>query len=225
MKISRKGFTLVELLMVIVILGIMAFLVVPTISTGSDYARLKAASRGVVQLSRYAKTMALLHQTPVELVFTSDGKLRVESAATSGVSLVSSDAFAQTNLLEESEEIETPEISEKSSSEDDGGSSYQMADLELEKEYKQISFRFEGYTDTVDDGSGFDNISSVSDSRDEEDEDGEGDDTTSFRIHYKSNGTCRPYRVRVIAGGDELEFKLISVNMLGRAKVEKEGEW
>jgi len=227
MQVSRRAFTLVELLIVIVIIGVMAVLVGPSFSTGSDYARLKAASRGVVQLSRYAKTMALLHQTPVDLIYSSDGKLSVESAGGGGDSLVSATAFARTNLIDEAggeaEEIETPAVIEKGSRSTSGGSSYKMADLEIEKEYTQISYRFEGYTDTIDDGSGLDNNSSFGSFHE-----GAGDDpdeVTSFRVHYKSNGTCRPYRVRVIAGGDETIFKLISINMLGAAKVEEEDEF
>lgn len=224
MQFSRKAFTLVELLIVIVIMGVMAVLVGPSFSTGSDYARLKAASRGVVQLSRYAKTMALLHQTPVDLIYSTDGTLSVVSVGSTGESLVSADSFARTNLLDETddeaEEIKTPSLKTESSPSSSGGSSYKMADLEIEKEYKQISYRFEGYTDTIDGGRALDNASSLSSFHEGDETD--PDEVSSFRIHYKSNGTCRPYRVRVIAGGDESTFKLISINMLGSAKVEEE---
>jgi hypothetical protein len=137
---------------------------------------------------------------------------------------VSAAAFARTNLLDEAggeaEEIETPPVLEESSPAASGGSSYKMADLEIEKEYLQITYRFEGYTDTIDDGSGQDDSSSSRSLHE-----GGGDDpdeVTSFRISYKSNGTCRPYRVRVIAGEDESTFKLISINMLGSAKIEED---
>ena len=228
MKLSCKAFTLIELLIIIVIIGVMVALVVPSISTGSDYARLKAASRGVVQLSRYSKTMALLHQKPVDLVFSSDGKLSVKSVGGGGESLVSAASFARTNLVDDSsleaEDIEAPPISErKKSSVSGGGSSYKMADLEIEQEYEQITYRFEGYADTIDDGSGLDDFSAVGSFASDLGEDAE--EATSFRIHYKSNGTCRPFRVRVIAGGDESIFHLVAVNMLGSAKVLEEDEW
>ncbi|MDA3924517.1 MAG: prepilin-type N-terminal cleavage/methylation domain-containing protein [Kiritimatiellae bacterium] len=228
MQVSRRAFTLVELLIVIVIMGVMAVLVGPSFSTGSDYARLKSASRGVVQLSRYSKTMALLHQTPVDLVYSSDGKLSVESAGSSGDSLVSSDSFARSSIVDdadgEAEDIETPPVKEgESESFSGGGSTYVMAELNIEKEYKQITYRFEGYTDTIEGGNEAGNISSFGSFHNEDDDDPEA--PTSFRVHYKSNGTCRPYRVRVIAGGDESTFKLISVNMLGAAKVEEEDEF
>ena len=48
-----------------------------TLGTSVDYFRVKTAARGVTQMSRYARTMAVLYQTPVELIFGSDGTLRV----------------------------------------------------------------------------------------------------------------------------------------------------
>jgi prepilin-type N-terminal cleavage/methylation domain-containing protein len=219
MKFARRGFTLIELLIVVIIIGVMAFVVGPSVTTGSDYARLKAASRGVVQLSRYSRTMALLRQVPVELVYSSDGKLRVEPAASTGEKLVAADAFVRTNLLEEAEEIATPALRGESETQRAGGSSYQMADLELEREYKQISFRFEGYTDTMDGGGSQRLSSSWSLDFPEDDE-----ESASFRVHYRSNGTCRPHRVRILAGGDDLEFMVVDVNMLGVARVLREDE-
>ena len=222
----RRAFTLIELLIVIVIIGVMAAMVAPSLSTGSDYARLRSATRGVVQLSRYAKTMALLHQQPIDLVFSSDGKLSVKSVAGGGDALVSAASFGRTNMTAEigleAEEIETPPVAESETSASSKGGSYEMADLEIERSYDQITYRFEGYADTIDDGKGLDNRSPVgSFASDESDE----SEVTSFKIHYKSNGTCRPHRIRVIAGGDEGNFNLISVNMLGRAKVLEEDEF
>ncbi len=221
MRFDRKAFTLVELLIVIIIIGVMAFVVGPSVTTGSDYARLKAASRGVVQLSRYARTMALLRQVPVDLVYASDGKLRVEPAAAVGEKLISADAFVRTNLLDEAEEIVTPSVRGESAAATAGGSSYQMADLEIEREYKQISFHFEGYTDTMDGGGRSGGLSpSWARGAPEEEEGG----SASFRVHYRSNGTCRPHRVRIVAGGDDLEFMVVDVNMLGVARVLREDE-
>ena len=223
MKYFRKGFTLVELLLVVAIIGIMAFVVGPSVFTSSDLMRLKTASRGVVQLSRYSKTMALLHQKPVELVFSSDGKISVKAADGGGESLVSTGSFSRTNLVNESEseEIETPVVSEEKGGGGSGGEGYVMADLEIEKEYEQVTFRFEGYTDTIDGVAEPDESYSVSSFSEEGDE----EDVKSFTIHYKSNGTCRPHRIRIIAGEDEYEYRIVDVNMLGAAKVVEEDEW
>jgi prepilin-type N-terminal cleavage/methylation domain-containing protein len=227
MRLNRNGFTLVELLIVIIILGVMVFLVAPSVTTGSDYARLKAASRGVVQLSRYARSMSLLRQMPIELIFRSDGTVRVQRGASQGEKLVSDEAFVRTNSLEnaEAEEIDTPELRQSDTPESEGGSEYQMADLELEKQYEQITFRFEGYTDNIDEAHlGGRGLGEHSTARTGAVVDGDEDDVSEFRIQYRTNGTCRPYRVRIIAGEDELEFKVIQVNMLGVAKVLEEDE-
>ncbi len=223
MNCFRKGFTLVELLLVIAIIGIMVFVVGPSVITSSDMMRLKAASRGVVQLSRYSKTMALLHQKPVDIVFTSDGKISVKSAVGEGQSLVAAGSFSRTNIVDESEteaeEIATPSVFGEESVGGSGGESYVMADLEFEKEYDQVSFRFDGYTDTID-GVAEPNKSFSSSSFGR----GGDEETTSFTIHYKSNGTCRPHRIRITAGGDDSDFRVVDVNMLGSAKVLEEDE-
>lgn len=229
MQYKRKGFTLVELLLVVTIIGIMAFVVGPSVFTSSDLMRLKTASRGVVQLSRYSKTMALLHQQPVELVFSSDGKISVKAASGGGDSLVSAGSFSRTNLVDasesEPEEIKAPVVAEEKVGGGDsgsGGEGYVMADIAIEKVYEQVTFRFEGYTDTIDGVAEPDEAYSVSSSS--ESDDGDEEDVQTFTIHYRSNGTCRPYRIRIFAGEDEDEFRIVDVNMLGSAKVLEEDE-
>lgn len=221
----RRGFTLVELLVVLVIIGVMAAMIVPAFSSGSDAARVRTASRGVMQLSRYARTMALLHQTPVDLVFTSGGALSVALAGgAGGESLVSEKAFAVTNTAEAAAAKEAAETEAQTAAEagpgSGGGASYVMADVAVDKKYEQVAFVFEGYTDTLDSDRKA-QPSRVS-ARDGEDESGEGGQ--SVRVRYKSNGTCRPYRVRVAAVGTESFAMTVAVDVLGSAKVEEEDE-
>ena len=222
----HRGFTMVELLVVLVIIGVMALVIGPTFTTGSDIARVKTATRGAMQMSRYARTMALLHQTPVELVFTSDGVLRVEQVEGAGVSLVSAKAFASTNVTGEAalpEEADPAERAGASGRPDGseggpqgGGAGYVMADLNIEKKYEQVVFRFEGYTDSLDDGR-------TAKESDKEDTEGT-DEVETVRIRYQSNGTCRPYKVRVAAAGDEAWSMTVVIDVLGAARVEEEDE-
>jgi len=218
---QRSGFTLVELLVVMVIIGIIAAMIGPAFSSGSDVARVRTAVRGVMQMSRYARTMALLHQTPVDLVFSSDGKLSVVSAGGGGESIVSAGAFSATNAADEAEgEVETRADAE--ASEDGGGAGYEMAELGISKTYEQVAFVFEGYTDTViDRRTSRQAAFSGSRSAEEDVSGGEGEART-FSVRYKSNGTCRPFRVSVRAAGDESCAMTLAVDMLGAGKVEED---
>lgn len=222
----RRGFTLLELLIVIVIIGVIAMMVGPTFTSGSDVARVKTASRGVMQLSRYARTMALLHQTPVDLVFTSDGGVSVAQVGDSGASVVSAKAFTVTNSAAEAAQaedapaVETPPAASGGAGQG-GGSAYVMADLAIDKKYEQVEIVFEGYTDTLDEGRHpFQAASAI-----ETEADGSADrEKQTFRVRYKSNGTCRPYKIRVSAEGDEHCAMTVVVDLLGSAKIETEDE-
>jgi prepilin-type N-terminal cleavage/methylation domain-containing protein len=222
----RNGFTLVELIIVIVIIGVMAMVVGPTFTSGSDIARVKTASRGLMQMSRYARTMALLHQTPVDLVFSADGSLRVAAAGGGGgESLVSAKAFSVTNAAAESaaaQEAAGAEAEDKAAEESGfgGGSTYVMADLAVDKKYEQISFVFQEYTDSMDS----DRRSQHSAAVKEADAEGAEGDVQTARVRYKSNGTCRPFRVRVMAEGTESFAMTVAVDLLGAAKIEEEDE-
>ena len=230
-RIDRlRGFTLVELLIVIVIIAVIMTMIGPSFTAGSDVARVKTASRGVMQMSRYARTMALLHQTPLELVFTSDGKLSVSPGGGGGESVVSAKAFAVTNAAVAAEERgEAEAASAEAAAEKEakvsgggggGGAAYVMADLAIEKTFEQVTFVFEGYTDSLDDGrSG--KAETVS-SAQEEPSDANGETVQVFRVHYKSNGTCRPYKVKITCGTDAAFSITVVIDMLGSAKIEED---
>lgn len=223
----KRGFTLVELLVVLVIIGVMAAMIGPSFTTGTDTVRVQTATRGVMQMSRYVRTMALLHQMPLDLVFSSTGAVSVSPVGGgSSEGLVSSSAFGVTNSAVASEEAAA--ASDAAASVDGqkggGGASYVMADLEIEKKYEQVVFTFDGYTDSLSDGlleAGEKENTQEDDVASDAAEAGE-DAVQSFRVRYKSNGTCRPYRVNVAAGNDSPYSVTVVIDMLGVAKVEEE---
>ena len=67
---ARRGFTLVELLVVVLIIGLMLATAALSVGAGTASAQMKNAVRSVWHLSGYARTMALLRQHPVVITYT-----------------------------------------------------------------------------------------------------------------------------------------------------------
>lgn len=65
----RRAFTLIELLLVLAIIGIVTAIVVPNFVTSLRGSRLRAGVRTVVKVGRYARSMAVLRQSPVKVKF------------------------------------------------------------------------------------------------------------------------------------------------------------
>jgi prepilin-type N-terminal cleavage/methylation domain-containing protein len=220
---QRFGFTLVELLVVIVIFAVLVAMIGPSFTAGSDIARVRTAARGVMQMSRYARTMALLHQTPLDLAFTSDGHLSVAPVGGGGGGLVSASSFGLTNAAavaaEKKAEAAAAPVSETPDAAASGGGSYVMADLAIDKSFEQVAFRFDGYTDSV-----AEDTRRKDETLSDDETSPEKKETQTARVRYKSNGTCRPYRVRVGAiSGDGTsengESLTVEIDMLGAARV------
>ena len=74
---KRAGFTLIEILIVVGIIVIMLASAVMSVASGRGAVRVKEATRGVIQLSRYASALALLRQRPVVITFHKKGKVEV----------------------------------------------------------------------------------------------------------------------------------------------------
>ena len=72
---KRAGFTLIEILIVVGIIAIMLASAVMSVASGRGAVQVKEATRGVVQLSRYASALALLRQRPVVVTFHKKGKV------------------------------------------------------------------------------------------------------------------------------------------------------
>jgi prepilin-type N-terminal cleavage/methylation domain-containing protein len=220
MKRARhNGFTLVELLVVVVIIGIMAMMLGPTFTTGSDIARVKTAARGVMQMSRYARTMAVLHQTPLALVIGADGTIRVESAGTGPQGGKSRGVSAPADMSAPSAPSDNPAMGGGE------GKAYTMADLEAEKSYAQVVFdaKLEEYEFDEADGE----TKGLFEERESDKESEEGELAVvvkSVRVLYESNGRCLPFRVVVRVAGEEVDgvALTVAVDRFGVARVLEE---
>ena len=73
----RAGFTFIEILIVVGIIVIMLATAVMSVASGRGAVQVKEATRGVIQLSRYAYALALLKQRPVVVTFHHNGKIEV----------------------------------------------------------------------------------------------------------------------------------------------------
>ena len=212
-RTKTGGFTFLELLVVMVLITILSALIWPTL-TGGDVARVKAASRGLMQMSRYARTMAVLHQQTMMLEIASDGKLRVVPKG--GASPAAPEPAPLEGRGEERDDGDAvPEAPEAPQ----GG---EMAEAETVKEYKQISFRVELDENRLqDEEEGGEIVRTETDSEDA----GAMETTKSAAIPYAGNGRCPPYYVIISPtdgkGGEfESAWRLrISVDRFGNAKI------
>ncbi len=73
----NAGFTLIEILIVVAIIGVMLAVAVVSVASGRDATRARAAARGVAQMSHYANALALLRQKSAVISF-SGNKISVQ---------------------------------------------------------------------------------------------------------------------------------------------------
>ncbi len=238
------GFTLVEVLLVLVLLAILAAAVAPSVSTALAGGRLRTAARELAAAERFARSMSLLIQSPIDLQLDlEEGRFAVIAQERESVSRFGmSDLAALTNEVGYTEELlytsskRTASLSGgfgiAVSEEDyeDGvltnalerlqeqfGSNVvdtvSMADsINFKRTADQIAFRFEGWRDTPS-------------SRRSNDADWSGEqEQGSVTIRFHANGTVRPHRIAVIDQKNPEDVLYVSVNGVGRARVQTEQE-
>lgn len=84
---TADAFTLVEMLLVVTMMGIVTLMSVPTLVQSIRGNRLRTATRTVVAAGKYARSMAVMKQQELRLVFHIDaGRIEVTGAGGSAVS-------------------------------------------------------------------------------------------------------------------------------------------
>lgn len=175
-----RGFTLVELLAVIALLGVFTALVVPSIGAGLSGSRISSASRIVAGQIRYSRTVALVNQREAQLVLTSAGDAK-------------SFATAEVALKEEF----FPAAGDAPEEETSSGEARRKASLDIAAEYNAksrmqgIGFEFEGFLDTLD-----------GEDAPKADEDGK------IRLSFSGNGLCRPFSLKIGDGASFARIKV-----------------
>ncbi|MEI6516983.1 MAG: prepilin-type N-terminal cleavage/methylation domain-containing protein, partial [bacterium] len=99
----HKGFTLVEILMVLAIIGIATIVAMPSLVKSIRGNRLRMGARAVVMAGTYAHTMAILRNQEMKLVLDREGnRVTVEQLRQVPVTLPSDQDFAGAPLSPDS---------------------------------------------------------------------------------------------------------------------------
>ena len=237
---GRRAFTLLELVMVVAILAIVAAVVLPNVSAVTGGARSATALRSLVQMGRYARSMALLNQTPVDLVLDLDGRhLSVEPAEKSVAAPeaggepgdgVSASTTADAAFYESGASATVSFGRALSNRDRDAttGRILQRARKDIGENAADVSSdTSEGLADAIhmerdlpDAVVAFLGYADTVEKRALQDIHiaGGGETNGVHRIRYRANGTCRPYRIAVGAEDDDSRA-VVTVDAVGTPRV------
>lgn len=237
-----RGFTLIELLLVVAILGIIVVAAAPFVGPALSGGRISTAARELASAGRYARTMALMNATPVDLVVDLDaGTLRVEARERDAASRFGmSDLAAYTNAVGYTEELLRTSARRSASLSGGFGLAVSHEDAEAGALTNALErLREEGAEDVEDRVSladsirfersfsgvrlRFDGYADTPLSRRRGEEPGGAAESGTVAIRYRANGTVRPHRWYVCDEEDEDDRFLVTVNAVGRPALHPEG--
>ncbi|OGW15010.1 MAG: type II secretion system protein GspH [Nitrospinae bacterium RIFCSPLOWO2_12_FULL_45_22] len=110
----QKGFTLVELLVVLLLLGLMLALAGPRITSGLGSASLKSTARKIATTLRYARGQAVAKKTPHEVFFDNEaGVYGIEEVASRQDLTSPSDSAGSPNPAEKTGNLQTFKLPEE----------------------------------------------------------------------------------------------------------------
>lgn len=185
------GFTLIELMLVVFIIGILAAVATPYMARSIRGNRLRTAARSVVTAGRYARSMAVMRQADVYLTFDiSGGTISVtETAPQKQAEPTAADYAAAIKSDGREETPETSEAAPTPAPAPAGGA------VTLSRKFDGVTIEYVE-TDTGDtfaDG--------------------------TCQVVYRRNGRCTPFTVK-LTDGDENSMTVV-VDALASARVEE----
>ena len=211
---SRRAFTLVEILLVIAIIVVISAVTLPSFVRSISGNRLRTAGRTVVAVTRYARSMALLHQTEIEVAFVLNKSTILVAShdrnvaalqATGEVEVAVAEARARmAQTAASANSAMAPAVRETPEADGEYGAAPPLAAPEQLPEI-HLTRVLDGVT-----------IESVQLTQKNESDAPEG----GVRILYRSNGRCDPYEV-ILRDHDQRTLR-IKVDALPTPTVERE---
>ena len=243
---KRRGFTLVELLVVVAIIAVMLSTAALSVGSGTASVRMKNAVRSVWQLSGYARTMALLRQHAVVVTYSEvwegDTFVKSQIEVKAGAELSTSEAEMPSTVARSifDPEAELPALEDET--EEDSAENvvqegldaraFEFPDVHVKVEFQdEDDFSQNGKKKAV---SVFSNVDYLLGRGKAEKTEGEkakeantpGDENKAKQemrepvsIVFETNGRCEPHRILVWKDGqDEDAATVLEVDRFGAIK-------
>ena len=245
---ASRAFTLVELLLVVAVIGVLAVAIAPAVSTILSGGRVRTGARELAAAGRYARTMALLNQTPVDLVVDlAGGSFSVVAREREELSRFGlSDLAAATNDVGYTEELLRTSARRAASLTGGFGLAVSRADADAGAATNLADRLAAADPDAEDAPPALEAEASLADSvnaertapgvrfvfdgwRDtagrrrapaEGEDDRRGVEEGDFTVRYRANGTVRPHRWIVCDAENPADRLFLTVNAVGRCAIE-----
>jgi len=213
---KRRAFTLVEILLVMAILAVVSAVTVPSFVRSIRGNRLRTAGRTVVAVTRYARSMALLHQREVVITFMPGNSTIVITSLDRPMAVLQATGEVETAIAEARARMTRTAAADAGTTAPAAAGESNAADSAAEAAPSAglPATLPDVYLTRVLDGVAIESVVKSADA------DGGGSATGGVRVLYRTNGRCEPYEVRL--RDHEQRSLRIKVDALSTPTVERE---